>query len=159
MGTVDRVSGEHSTEPLSDGERAAWLAVLSAADDLRALVTGEVTPASGLSSADFQVLSRLQIAPGHRMVGLTTMAAELDWSPSRLSHHLKRMKARGLIDLSYEVNGQLVVRATEAAVQIMEPATAQHAQAVRRHFLSQATEDERRVLVELARRIHARRAL
>ncbi|WP_344582657.1 ArsR family transcriptional regulator [Streptomyces lunalinharesii] len=157
-GSVGQMTSEFSAEPLSDRERAAWSAALSMADDLRALVSGTLTPETGLGQADFLVLTRLQAAPEYRLAGLKALAAKLEWSPSRLSHHLKRMKTRGLVELAYEADGQLIVNATDAAVRTMETAAVLHARAVRRFFLSEVTEDEREVVVELARRIRTQRA-
>ena len=152
-GSLARVTGDFSIDPLSDDERLAWSSALLLADTLRTLVSAAVAPETGLSSADFLVLNRLKAAPEYRMEGLKALAAKLDWSPSRLSHHLKRMKTRGLVELAHAADGQLVVNATDEAVRIMEKATALHAQAVRRHLLSQASADELRVVVELAKRI------
>jgi len=125
------MTSEVSSELLSDDERIAWQAALSTADGLRALVNSEFGPSTGLSSADFLVLTRLKVAPEYRMAGLKALAAKLDWSPSRLSHHLRRMKTRGLVELVHESGGQLVVSATENAQQVMETASVLHARAVR----------------------------
>jgi len=152
------MTSEVSGELLSDDERIAWQAALSTADGLRALVNSEFGPSTGLSSADFLVLTRLKVAPEYRMAGLKALAAKLDWSPSRLSHHLRRMKTRGLVELVHESGGQLVVSATENAQQVMETASVLHARAVRRYFLSQATDDELRVIVQLAERVRSQRA-
>ncbi|WKK24042.1 MarR family winged helix-turn-helix transcriptional regulator [Streptomyces olivoreticuli] len=151
------MTDEISAAPLSDDERAVWRAALTLGEDLRALVTGELTPRTGLSQPDFLVLTRLQLAPEHRMAGMKALAAKLEWSPSRLSHHLKRMQTRGLVELAHEADGQLVVGATREAVRIMETATLQHARLVRQFLLSQVTEGERRVLLDVAERIRARR--
>lgn len=151
------MTSEMSGELLSEGERLAWQSALSMADVLRALVSGEVTPDTGLSSADFLVLNRLKVAPEFRFAGLKALAAKIEWSPSRLSHHLKRMKARGLVDLTHESDGQLVVNATETAQQIMETASVLHARAVRRYFLSQATDDELRIIIQVAERVRSQR--
>jgi hypothetical protein len=69
-----------TTEPLSGREREAWRAVLVLADTLRALVSGAVAPATGLSSADYLVLNRLSDAPENRLSGLKALAAKLNWS-------------------------------------------------------------------------------
>ncbi|MEU9713853.1 hypothetical protein [Streptomyces sp. NPDC047976] len=68
-----------------------------------------------------------QLAPEYRMAGLKALAAKLEWSPSRFSHHLRRMHTRGLADLAYEADGQLAVGATGEAARITETATLQHA--------------------------------
>lgn len=69
------MTDEISAEPLSDGERAVWRAALALGDDLRALVTGGLTPRTGLSQPDFLVLTRLQLAPEFRTAGLKALVA------------------------------------------------------------------------------------
>ncbi|MER8066926.1 ArsR family transcriptional regulator [Streptomyces sp. NPDC094034] len=147
------MTSEMSGELLSDGERLAWQSALSMADMLRSLVNGAIAPETGLSSADFLVLTRLRVAPEYRIAGLKALAAKLEWSPSRLSHHLKRMRTRGLVDLVHESDGHLVVSATEAAQRTMERATVLHARAVRRYLLSQVTDAELGVIVQVAARV------
>ncbi|HTF50271.1 MAG TPA: MarR family winged helix-turn-helix transcriptional regulator [Pseudonocardia sp.] len=153
------MSSSVTSEPLSRREREAWSSVLVLADTLRALVSGAVAPATGLSSADYLVLNRLSAAPENRLSGLKALAAKLNWSPSRLSHQLKRMETRGLVERVYqEGTGQVTMTATPAAEQTMRVATALHDEAVRRYFLSLATDEELDVMVGLAARIRDQRA-
>lgn len=148
-----------STEPLSPGERAAWHSVLTLADTLRTLVNREISPATGLSSADYLVLGRLDVAPDQRLAGLKALAAKLDWSASRLSHQLRRMSRRGLVDLHHEPDtGQLVISATDAARDTMRTATVLHAAAVRRHLISVAEPGELEAVAALADRVKAQQA-
>jgi DNA-binding MarR family transcriptional regulator len=147
-----------TSEPLSAREREAWRSALVLADSLRSLVSGVVTPATGLSSADYLVLNRLNDAPENRVSGLKSLAAKLNWSASRLSHQLKRMGTRGLVERVYEEGtGQVTMTATPMAEQTMRVATALHNEAVRRYFLSVATDEELQVVIDLATRIQAQR--
>jgi DNA-binding MarR family transcriptional regulator len=147
-----------TSEPLSAREREAWRSALVLADSLRGLVSGVVTPATGLSSADYLVLNRLNDAPESRFSGLKALAAKLNWSASRLSHQLKRMGTRGLVERVYEEGtGLVTMTATPIAEQTMRVATALHNEAVRRYFLSVATEEELQVVIDLAKRIQAQR--
>jgi DNA-binding MarR family transcriptional regulator len=147
-----------TSEPLSEREREAWRAALVLADSLRSLVSGVVTPATGLSSADYLVLNRLNDAPERRVSGLKALAAKLNWSASRLSHQLKRMGSRGLVERVHDgATGQLIMTATPMAEQTMRVATALHNEAVRRYFLAVATDEELGVLIDLAKRIQAQR--
>lgn len=147
-----------TSEPLSAREREAWRSALMLADSLRSLVSGVVTPATGLSSADYLVLNRLNDAPENRVSGLKALAAKLNWSASRLSHQLKRMGSRGLVERVYEEGtGQLTMTATPMAEQTMRVATALHNEAVRRYFLSVASEEQLQVVIDLAARIQAQR--
>lgn len=147
-----------TSEPLSAREREAWRSALVLADSLRSLVSGVVTPATGLSSADYLVLNRLNDAPENRVSGLKALAAKLNWSASRLSHQLKRMGTRGLVERVYEEGTGLVTMiATPMAEQTMRVATALHNEAVRRYFLSVASEEELQVVIDLAKRIQVQR--
>jgi len=148
-----------TTEPLSGRELEGWRAVLALADSLRGLVGGTVASSTGLSSADYLVLTRLNGAPENRLSGLKALAAKLNWSASRLSHQLKRMGARGLVERVYEDgSGLLTMTATPLAEQNMRVATALHDEAVRRYFLSIATDTELQVVIDLAARVGARRS-
>ncbi len=59
-------------------------------------VARDLAADSGLSEADYDVLSNLSETPGARL-RLTELAAHMRWSPSRLSHHVTRMQQRGLV--------------------------------------------------------------
>jgi DNA-binding MarR family transcriptional regulator len=147
-----------SSTPLSPSERAAWHSVLVLADTLRTLVNQEINPRTGLSSADYLILVRLDAAPEHRLAGLKALAVKLDWSASRLSHQLKRMSKRGLVELHHEVEtGVLVIRSTDAARETMRTATGLHAAAVRRYLLSVATPGELDAVAALADRVKSQR--
>jgi DNA-binding MarR family transcriptional regulator len=52
---------------------------------------------SNLSLADYDVLNALRYAPGGRM-RITMLAAQIGWERSRLSHHVRRLQNRGLVD-------------------------------------------------------------
>jgi len=146
-------------QPLSEAERAAWRATLVLADTLRGLVSSAYSPTTGLSSPDYLVLTRLSTAPERRLSGLKALAEKLGWSASRLSHQLKRMGTRGLVDRVYEHDtGQLTITATPAAEEAMRVATALHDQAVREYLLAAATDEELRVIVDLSRRVLAQRS-
>jgi DNA-binding MarR family transcriptional regulator len=52
---------------------------------------------SSLSLPDYDVLNALRYAPGGRMQ-ITMMAAQIGWERSRLSHHVRRLENRGLVE-------------------------------------------------------------
>jgi DNA-binding MarR family transcriptional regulator len=64
---------------------------------LMSLLARELHRATGLSEPDYQILDALLDAPGHRARALELRWA-LQWEKSRLSHHVARMVARGLLD-------------------------------------------------------------
>ncbi len=141
-------------EPLTGREQDAWRGVLKLADSLRSSVSGELTPATGLSSPDYLVLNRLSDAPENRLSGMKSLAVKLNWSASRLSHQLKRMEARGLVERVYEEGtGLVTMSVTPRAEQIMKDARAVHAEAVRRYFLSITSDEEQEFIINLANRV------
>jgi DNA-binding MarR family transcriptional regulator len=64
---------------------------------LMSLLSRELTKATGLSEADYQILDALLDAPGNRARALE-LRWTLQWEKSRLSHHVARMVNRGLLD-------------------------------------------------------------
>ena len=52
---------------------------------------------SNLSLPDYDVLNALRYAPGGRM-RITALAAQIGWERSRLSHHVRRLENRELIE-------------------------------------------------------------
>ena len=57
----------------------------------------ELQADSNLSLADYDVLNALRYAPGGRM-RITGLAALIGWERSRLSHHVRRLEKRGLVE-------------------------------------------------------------
>src|SRR5260221_7747652 len=49
-----------------------------------------------MSLPDYDVLTGLSVADGGRMQ-ITVLAAQIGWERSRVSHHVRRMSARGLV--------------------------------------------------------------
>jgi len=52
---------------------------------------------SNLSLPDYDVLNALRYAPGGR-TRVTALAARISWERSRLSHHVRRLQNRGLVE-------------------------------------------------------------
>jgi DNA-binding MarR family transcriptional regulator len=57
----------------------------------------ELQADSNLSLPDYDVLNALRYAPGGRM-RITALAAQIGWERSRLSHHVRRLENRELIE-------------------------------------------------------------
>src|SRR6266436_1493904 len=58
---------------------------------------------SGVSLPDYDVLTALSVADDGRMP-VTVLAAHIGWERSRVSHHVRRMSARGLVGPLSEAN-------------------------------------------------------
>lgn len=109
---------------------------------------------TGLSEADYDVLSTLSETDGHR-VRLTELAAHMLWSKSRLSHHITRMQQRGLVtrqECPDDARGS-VIALTQDGLKAIEEAAPGHVAAVRRHMVDLLTDEEIAALDALSHRI------
>jgi DNA-binding MarR family transcriptional regulator len=109
---------------------------------------------SGLSEADYDVLSTLSETEGHRM-RLSELAAHMLWSKSRLSHHTARMQQRGLVvreDAIDDGRGSVVVLAP-AGLRAVEAAAPGHVASVRRHLIDLLSDEELAALDALSHRV------
>ena len=86
-------SGRRS--PTADDLRV-WRDFVETGDHLRSLLAARLLSESGLSTGDYAVLLALSEAESQRMWS-SELADHIHWERSRLSHHLGRMEARGLI--------------------------------------------------------------
>ena len=112
---------------------------------------------SGLSEADYEVLSTLSEKTGHRWQ-LRELATKMLWSRSRLSHHVARMEQRGLVarkDDPADRRGCMIVL-TPQGMDRLAAAAPHHVASVRTHFLDQLTEREVATLTKLAERVVTR---
>jgi len=109
---------------------------------------------SGLSEQDYDVLSNLSDAAGQQL-RLTDLAGHLRWSKSRLSHHVTRMRQRGLVDreeCADDARGSMLVL-TPAGRKAIREAAPDHVRSVRKHFIDLLTEDELDALAALSERV------
>jgi DNA-binding MarR family transcriptional regulator len=109
---------------------------------------------SGLSSADYELLVPLSEASGQQLRACD-LARAVDWEKSRLSHHINRMRARGLIsreDCPTDARGA-VIRLTEQGRHAIEAAAPDHVESVRRYFLDLLSPEEIDTLASIANRV------
>src|SRR5258707_3191913 len=66
---------------------------------------------SGMSLPDYDVLTGLSVADGGRMQ-ITVLAAQIGWERSRVSHHVRRMSARGLVTCGLSAADRRVTEGT-----------------------------------------------
>ena len=82
---------------LTEEEQRAWRGLLAMNTQLLARLNRDLQESSGLSLADYDVLVALTDVPdGTRRFG--ELGEALQWEKSRLSKHLSRMAARGLVE-------------------------------------------------------------
>jgi DNA-binding MarR family transcriptional regulator len=82
---------------LTSQQQRAWLAYMRVQLRLTYEMNRELQADSNLSLPDYDVLNALRYAPGGRMQ-ITTLAAQIGWERSRVSHHVRRLQKRGLVE-------------------------------------------------------------
>jgi DNA-binding MarR family transcriptional regulator len=137
-------------EPLTDAEAELWRAWQAASDAL-SQVSADVAAETGLSDPDLAMLTRLHDHGGGRL-RQSELAAASGWHRSRLSHHLRRMQERGLVERS-EVPGGVEVRLTTMGRAALHRARPVQADAVRRHLVQALPVRDRERLLAILRRI------
>ena len=146
------------TEPrwLSPGQGRAWLGYRRMRALLDLQLTRDLARDSGLSEADYDVLSNVSEAAGHSM-RLGDLAVHMLWSKSRLSHHVARMERRGLVareDCPSDGRGA-VLTLTEAGWQAIRHAAPGHVESVRRHFIDLLTDEQVQSLADISQTVLA----
>jgi DNA-binding MarR family transcriptional regulator len=109
---------------------------------------------SGLSLPDFDVLVQLTEAPEEK-VRIMPLANALGWERSRLSHHIKRMESRDLVErqeCSDDGRGAFVVL-TPTGREAIERAAPEHARTVRELVFDSLTDDELDVLTQITNNV------
>ncbi|GAA3991035.1 MarR family transcriptional regulator [Allokutzneria multivorans] len=139
---------------LSDDEDKAWRAFRRLLTALPARIGRDLAADSRLSSADYEVLSTLSEKPDRRRA-LKDLAAKMEWSRSRLSHHASRMEARGLIEKEPDPQDArgCVLRLTDNGFRVLEEAAPHHLASVRSRFLDHLSPEELAVLGTLSARV------
>jgi DNA-binding MarR family transcriptional regulator len=120
---------------LTDEQQETWFAYMRVMLRLTHEMNRQLQTDSDLSLADYDVLNALADSPGDRLQ-LTALAARIGWERSRVSHHLQRMSARGLVQRSPSESDRRATDAvlTDAGLAALRAATPGHAALVRRMF-------------------------
>src|SRR5919106_3843063 len=134
--------------PLED---RAWRGFRRMFTLLEGQLARELTDETGLSMADYTVLSNLVEAEGRRW-RITELADHMQWSQSRLSHQIRRMETRGLVrreDVTEDGRGTVVVLTREGTRAIAAAAPG-HFRSVRKHMIDLLTEEQLRTLGDIS---------
>lgn len=128
---------------LNDDEQAAWRAYRRMNRVLSAELARDLARDTGLSDPDYEVLSTLSEAAGHSWRAIE-LGTHLQWSSSRLAHHIGRMERRGLVRrAACDDDGRgAIIRLTKVGLHTIQRAAPHHVAAVRRHFIDQLTPEQ-----------------
>src|SRR5258707_2972640 len=98
-----------------DGDQQrGWLAYIRVQLRLAYEMNRQLLADSGMSLPDYDVLTGLSVADGGRMQ-ITVLAAQIGWERSRVSHHVRRMSARGLVTCGLSAADRRVTEVTLTA--------------------------------------------
>ena len=122
-------------------------------------IARDLSKDSGLSEADYDVLSTLSEKP-EGCWRARDLAAELLWSTRRLAHHVGRMEQRGLVarqPYADDARGALI-SLTEQGRATLRKAAPPHVASVRRHMMDLLTAEEVAALDTVAGKVITRLA-
>src|SRR5579864_9008489 len=126
---------------LDGDQQRAWLAYIRVQLRLAYEMNRQLLADSGMSLQDYDVLTGLSVADGGRMP-ITVLAAQIGWERSRVSHHVRRMSARGLVTCGPSATDGRVteVALTDRGWQAQQAAAPGHVDLVRRLFFEELPE-------------------
>ena len=117
---------------LSESEQETWRSVVLMQQQLNVLLERELLRTAGLSLADYAVLVTLSEADNYTLQS-RDMALHLAWEKSRLSHQVRRMESRGLVErVACATDARAaMVRLTDAGLAVIKQAAPSHVDLVR----------------------------
>ncbi|HVL99849.1 MAG TPA: MarR family winged helix-turn-helix transcriptional regulator [Egibacteraceae bacterium] len=139
---------------LNEREATAWRGLQAMQMRLEAALSRQLAAESSLSLQDFVVLVALTDYPDGRLRAFE-LARTLGWDKTRLSHHLKRMLDRGLVDKQAcptDRRGYFVA-VTAQGREAIEAAAPGHVATVRRLFLDLVADDELETIIRVTTRV------
>jgi len=127
--------------PFSDRQQTAWRAFYELQEVLRSRIEQHLQADSGLSHADYTVLSVLSEADGHRLRAIE-LGQRLGWEKSRLHHQLTRMCKRGLVRRSSGEGRAVNVTITSVGLSALQIAVPIHREHVRHLVLDRISPEQ-----------------
>lgn len=144
------------TRWLDEAESRAWRGYQQLSVQLAARLHRSLLRATGLSLSDYEVLVHLSESPEGRLRAFE-LGAALQWEKSRLSHHLRRMEGRGLVErkaCESDARGLWVVL-TPAGREAIESAAPHHVDDVRRLMIDHLTPAQLTTMAEVSEKVLA----
>jgi len=114
-------------------------------------INRELARETGLSEADFAILTELSLTDGEAVRAMA-LRGGLDWEKSRLSHQIRRMEERGLLrrEPCVEDSRGSVIRITDAGRSMALDATERYAAIVKRHVFDLLTAEQLAAMDEIS---------
>jgi DNA-binding MarR family transcriptional regulator len=141
---------------LDDREKAMWLTLREFIWEFPAAIDRQLQRDSGLSIVEYSVLAALSECPGARKRS-GDLAADLGWDRSRLSHLVKRMEVKGMVERAHsdaDGRGQDITL-TDVGWQEIRAAAPGHVTFVRESVFDPLTSEEQDQLESMLTRIRA----
>lgn len=142
------------TQLRSESQKNIWASYQRMRLRLTERLNRELTQQTGLSEADFEILTALTESPDDTVRALA-LRCGLEWEKSRLSHQLKRMEERGLVirEECVEDNRGSVIRVTDLGRKLAAEARVCYEQAVQHYVIDVLTADQFEALGIISERI------
>jgi DNA-binding MarR family transcriptional regulator len=136
---------------LSDEELAAWVRLVGVVELLPGVLDTQLRKDASLSHYEYFVLAMLSEAP-HRTLRMTALAARTNATLPRLSHVVRRLEDRGLIERSAcPDDGRAInARLTEAGWAKLRETAPGHVATVREHVIDALTPEQIGQLSDIA---------
>jgi DNA-binding MarR family transcriptional regulator len=131
------------TKWLDEDERDAWLRLVAVVELLPGVLDAQLRAESGLTHFEYFVLAMLSEAP-ERTLRMTTLAQRTNATLPRLSHVVRRLEERGIVErFPCPEDGRATnARLTEAGWDVVVAAAPGHVTKVRRVVLDPLTRDQ-----------------
>lgn len=128
------MSGKDETPWLDRSEMTAWLRLIAVAERLPGVLDTQLRRDSGMTHFEYQVLAMLSDAPD-RTLRMTRLGLQTNATLPRLSHVVKRLEDRGLVQRSVAAEDKRAINArlTEEGFAAIVDAAPGHLRTVREH--------------------------
>lgn len=145
------------TKWLSGEELAAWVRLLAIMELLPARLDSQLRRDADLTNFEYYVLAMLSDSPQNTL-RMTELAAQTNATLPRLSHVVRRLEARALIERSQSARDKRAtnVRLTETGRQKLVQTAPRHVDYVREHVIDALTGEQVRQLRDIGEAILAR---
>ena len=145
------------THWLDEDQQRSWRAWISCSLLLADRLGRDLTEATGLSMADYEILVRLSDRPERRM-RMSELAEMTLSSRSRLSHQIDRMERAGLVRRETCESDKRGLNAvmTDHGWEVLVAAAPSHVMSVRQHFVDVLTPEEFEALGAACAKVVAR---